>query len=240
MNINPGSFMKKHLAFFVLLLAVVIGGCTVPSTRKTVPSESAEPAGIRKATPTPTATPKSTPAKRAVRQKKSSTTSATATATPAAQKRAVKKQPTPAPPAPSQETPPAPTPTLEATPAPPPAPEAPATPPATSFEPPPAAQSEETTLGSVPAANTAQEARERAQYRSVRAKALENKQIQQLRDQMDAAGTDQQRKAAAKKYYNTLFEKMREIDPSLKDRINRMEAAAQRRMSRSRAGSAEE
>ena len=90
--------------------------------------------------------------------------------------------------------------------------------------------------GETPAAalNAAQEAKEKAQYRAVRTKALEDKQIQELREQMDAAVGDEQRQRATRRYYSALFDKMREIDPSLKARINRMEAAAKRRMGRSK------
>jgi len=85
-----------------------------------------------------------------------------------------------------------------------------------------------------PNAIIAQEAREKVHYRSVRAKALEDSQIRQLQDKADNAPSDAEQKAASIEYYHALYDKMRELDPSLKDRIDLTEAATMRRLEKSR------
>jgi hypothetical protein len=84
----------------------------------------------------------------------------------------------------------------------------------------------------VPSASAiaAQEAQEKARYRQVRAKALEDPNVLSLQDKADTAPNEDEQKAASKSYYKALFDKMREIEPSLKDRIDRTEAATLRRI----------
>ena len=84
----------------------------------------------------------------------------------------------------------------------------------------------------VPSANAiaAQEAREKSLYRQVHAKALEDPNVLSLQDKADTAIGEDEQKAASKIYYKALFDKMREIEPSLKDRIDRTEAATLRRL----------
>ena len=79
------------------------------------------------------------------------------------------------------------------------------------------------------------EAQEKARYRSVKAKALEDPRIQQLHDRADNAATNAEEQTASTEYYRALFDKMREIEPSLKERIDRMEAATLRRLERNKA-----
>lgn len=72
---------------------------------------------------------------------------------------------------------------------------------------------------------------ENTRYREIRAKAQEDSEVLSLQDKMDNANDD----AAAKTtrdYYRALFEKMRKIDPALKERIDRTEAATLRRLVR--------
>ena len=64
---------------------------------------------------------------------------------------------------------------------------------------------------------------------AAKARALADPHIQDLQSAMDGA-TGDDAKAASRRYYKALYEKMREIDPSVKDRIDRTEAATMRRV----------
>lgn len=90
---------------------------------------------------------------------------------------------------------------------------------------------EENTVGPAPELNPEIERKEKARYREVRAKALEDSQIAELKEKSESVEPDKQR-AAAKAYYKALFGKMRKLDGSLKSRIDRMEAATYRRLER--------
>jgi len=79
-------------------------------------------------------------------------------------------------------------------------------------------------------ATIAQDAREKVRYSQVRSKALEDPTVLKLQDKADTATSDDEQKAASKQYYKALFDKMRELDSSLKDRIDRTEAATLRRL----------
>ena len=75
----------------------------------------------------------------------------------------------------------------------------------------------------------AQDAQEKVRYNEVRTKALADPEVLKLQDKADTAGADEQ-KAASKAYYKALFDKMRSLDATLKDRIDRTEAANLRRI----------
>ena len=74
-----------------------------------------------------------------------------------------------------------------------------------------------------------QEAEETNHFQLAKAKALEDKHVQDLQAAADSATGDDV-KTASRRYYKALFGKMREIDPSLTDRIDRTQAAALRRV----------
>jgi len=76
----------------------------------------------------------------------------------------------------------------------------------------------------------AQDAQEKLRYRQVRSKALEDPNVLKLQDKADTAVNEDEQKAASKQYYKALFGKMRELEPALKDRIDRTEAATLRRL----------
>jgi hypothetical protein len=54
-----------------------------------------------------------------------------------------------------------------------------------------------------------------------------------LQSKADAASEPDAQLKATKAYYKALYGKMREVNPSMKDRIDRTEAAAMRRLERS-------
>ena len=62
----------------------------------------------------------------------------------------------------------------------------------------------------------------------VQNKAEQDAHVKQLQEAADSA-TGGDYKPARRRYLKALYEKMREIDPALKDRIDRTEAAALRR-----------
>lgn len=74
-----------------------------------------------------------------------------------------------------------------------------------------------------------EEANESKHFQDAKARALADPHIQDLQSAMDGA-TGDDAKAASRRYYKALYEKMREIDPSVKDRIDRTEAATMRRV----------
>ncbi|MEA3187208.1 MAG: hypothetical protein QOD99_1038 [Chthoniobacter sp.] len=70
---------------------------------------------------------------------------------------------------------------------------------------------------------------ERARYQSAKAKALSDEGLKKLQEKADNAEGEAQQKAT-REYYQTLFNKMRKLEPTLKDRIDRTEAATMRRL----------
>ncbi len=73
-----------------------------------------------------------------------------------------------------------------------------------------------------------QEAKDRARYHELKAKALEDDGIKALKDKADnAAGDDTE---AEKAYNKALFKKLRSMDPSISDYIDRMEKATIKRI----------
>jgi hypothetical protein len=73
------------------------------------------------------------------------------------------------------------------------------------------------------------EAEETAHFQAAKKKALEDQHVQELQAKADSAMGDEA-KAASKRYYKALYDKMREVDPSVKDRIDRTEAATLKRV----------
>jgi hypothetical protein len=74
-----------------------------------------------------------------------------------------------------------------------------------------------------------EEADQTKHFQAAKTKALEDKHVQELQAKADNATGDDV-KPASRRYYKALYEKMREIDPSVKDRIDRTEAASLRRV----------
>ena len=72
-------------------------------------------------------------------------------------------------------------------------------------------------------------------FQEVKTKALADKKVQELQAKADNATGDEAR-PALRQYYKALYARMREIDPSLHERIQRTEAASLRRADRSGAG----
>jgi uncharacterized protein YkwD len=68
------------------------------------------------------------------------------------------------------------------------------------------------------------ELRQTARYREVERIALKDKNVLEWKDKIHSATTDEEQRMAAQQYYKTLFNKMRQLDPSLRSRIDRIEA----------------
>ena len=69
----------------------------------------------------------------------------------------------------------------------------------------------------------------KARYREIKAVALDDKEIKALKEKSDAA-SDADQVAASKAYYKALFKKMRALDPTLDDHIDRMEKAMMKKL----------
>jgi hypothetical protein len=80
-----------------------------------------------------------------------------------------------------------------------------------------------------PPAGSDPEVIEKFKYDQAKAKALEDSEIQELKQKADNSTSDEESKKASRAYNKALFNKMRRIDSSLKDRIDRMEAAMMKR-----------
>jgi hypothetical protein len=76
------------------------------------------------------------------------------------------------------------------------------------------------------------DAKEKARYNELRKKAMSDPQISALKEKLDSASSDDEQRELSKEYYRALFNKMRKLDGSMKDRIDRMDAATQRRLNR--------
>lgn len=74
-----------------------------------------------------------------------------------------------------------------------------------------------------------EEAEESSRVQAAKSKALQDQKIEELQTKADSL-TGDDAKAATRRYYKALYEKMREIDPSVRDRIDRTEAASLRRL----------
>jgi hypothetical protein len=64
-----------------------------------------------------------------------------------------------------------------------------------------------------------------ARYRDAQAKALEDRNVRALKMKTHAAKTDEEQQKAMQEYRKALFDKMRQLDGSIKDRIDKAEAA---------------
>ena len=146
-----------------------------------------------------------------------------ATPTPEASPTPEAPKATPAPEAPmATPTPEAPAPIPVPTAAPAPAPMV-----APTVAPTPAPQAQVPTVETI--SPVQEEADETAHFEGAKAKALQDPHIQALQAKVDAASADELR-SASRRYYRALFSKMRDIDPSITDRIDRAEAATLRRV----------
>jgi hypothetical protein len=74
-----------------------------------------------------------------------------------------------------------------------------------------------------------EEAESAGRFQAAKAKALQDQHLQDLQSKADSA-TGDDAKNAMRRYYRALYEKMREIDPTIKDRVDRTEAATMRRV----------
>jgi len=74
-----------------------------------------------------------------------------------------------------------------------------------------------------------QEAKDKARYHEIKAKALEDSDLKALKEKADNATGDDEI-PAEKAYNKALFKKLREIDPSISDYIDRMEKATMKRI----------
>jgi hypothetical protein len=88
-----------------------------------------------------------------------------------------------------------------------------------------------TTKTSTPPAGTIDpEELDRQKYDTAKAKAMEDPEIQALKKKADEAVTDDEAIQAQRAYNKALFAKMRKLDPLIKERIDRMEAAMMKRI----------
>ena len=67
-------------------------------------------------------------------------------------------------------------------------------------------------------------------------KALEDNHVRSLQEKADSASGEEEQHKASKAYYKAMYEKMRSLDESLKNRIDRMEAATLRRLDEKKIG----
>jgi hypothetical protein len=74
-----------------------------------------------------------------------------------------------------------------------------------------------------------EEAEETSRFQAAKIKALADPALEDLQSKADSA-TGDEGKAATRKYYKALYGKMRDIDPGIKERIDRTEAATLKRV----------
>jgi hypothetical protein len=75
-----------------------------------------------------------------------------------------------------------------------------------------------------------QEAKDKARYHEIKAQALEDKEIKALKEKADNATSDDAEHEAELQYNKALFRKLRAMDPSISDYIDRMEKATMKRI----------
>lgn len=73
---------------------------------------------------------------------------------------------------------------------------------------------------------------ERERFQAAREKALQDPGVRELQDKADTALEEEPHRAALKAYYKALYGKIRELDPSLKERADALEAKALENASR--------
>ena len=81
-----------------------------------------------------------------------------------------------------------------------------------------------------PAELTTPEAQEKWKYDETRKKALEDEEVRKLKEKADTAPNEEEGRRALRAYNKALFNKMRSLDPSIKDRIDAMEAGVMKRL----------
>lgn len=81
-----------------------------------------------------------------------------------------------------------------------------------------------------PAADADADEIERYRYAEAKRKALEDSAIQDLKLKADTADTEEEARKALRAYNKGLFQRMRKIDPSIKDRIDATEAVILKRL----------
>ena len=74
------------------------------------------------------------------------------------------------------------------------------------------------------------ETAERNRFDQLKARVVEDPQVQELKAKADSAATEEEGKKALRAYYKALFGKMRRSDPDLKDRIDIMEKVILKRL----------
>lgn len=85
-------------------------------------------------------------------------------------------------------------------------------------------------LPPAPPANADPEVLDKHKYDVARIKAMEDPEVQQLKVKSDTAATEEEAIKAQRAYSRALFDRMRKIEPSLKERIDRLEAGVMRRL----------
>jgi hypothetical protein len=71
---------------------------------------------------------------------------------------------------------------------------------------------------------------EKKHYDQAKAKAMEMPEILALKEKADNAATDEESRRALRSFNKALFNKMRQLDPTIKDRADRVEAALMKRL----------
>jgi hypothetical protein len=75
-----------------------------------------------------------------------------------------------------------------------------------------------------------QDAIEKAKYDEVRSRALADEKVKALKEKADSATGEEEGRQALRAYNKALFQKMRSLDSSIKDRVDRMETAVLKRL----------
>lgn len=71
---------------------------------------------------------------------------------------------------------------------------------------------------------------EKQKYDQAKAKAVADPKLQELRGKADLATSDEESRKALRAYNKAMFKRMKEIDPSITDHVDRMEAAVLKRL----------
>ena len=71
---------------------------------------------------------------------------------------------------------------------------------------------------------------EKQKYEQAKAKAVADPKVQELRGKADDAASEDESRKALRAYNKAMFKRMKEIDPSIKDHVDRMEAAVMSRL----------
>ena len=78
--------------------------------------------------------------------------------------------------------------------------------------------------------NADAEAAEKQKYEQAKAKATADPKVQELRSKADLSPSEEESRKALRVYNKAVFKRMKEIDPSIKDHVDRMEAAVMSRL----------